>query len=180
MSLPPEIEAKLLKLRRDFDESFATVPASRVTAVEDLLGFRIGGDAYALRMKEITGFVAAGRIVPLPARVPQILGLAAVRGALVPAVSLAGLLGYARESDAVRWLALSDMADPVAFALGEFEGYLRVLPSEACTPDKLGERRGFIEAAVRSGDRVRSILSVPSMVNAIKNRAGDPDPGSER
>ena len=135
----PESPDRVAELRRAFDESFAVAPPERVTSWEDLLSVRIGGDPYALRVRDISGFMASGRIVPLPSRLPELLGMAGVKGALVPVFSLEALLGYVRPVEAPRWLALTGKVETVALAFGEFEGHLRILPEDVFTPEKAGE-----------------------------------------
>jgi purine-binding chemotaxis protein CheW len=172
MTQLPESIDKVAELRRAFDESFASMPPERVAVWEDLLDIRIGGDAYAIRVRDISGFVASGKIVPVPSRVPELLGMAGVKGSLVPVFSLAALLGYGRPDEAPRWLALAGKTETVAFGFGEFEEYLRVLASEVFLPEKSDPGRNFIESGIRAGGAARSIINIGSMTDAIKARAG--------
>ena len=172
MTDPADVQNNALALRRAFDSSFASAPLDRVTQLQDFLALRIGGDSYALRVREISGFAAAGKIVPLPSQVPGILGIAGAKGVLVPTFSLASLLGYARSSDTPRWLALIGTSETVALAFGEFEGYLRVPPSDVFTPEKTGVDRNFIDSAIRAGNVVRSIISVSSVIGTIMKSPG--------
>jgi purine-binding chemotaxis protein CheW len=174
------------ELRRAFDESFAAPPRAQAEELEDVLALRIRGDAYGLRVREIAGVARADRIQPLPSRVPELLGVAGLRGSLVPVYSLAGLLGYAdghdplavRRRENPRWLALVGGRDPLALALSEFEGYVRLGRDCFYAPDR--EPGKHVDRFARAGETVRAIIQVASIVAALTNQAGNRPPAADR
>src|SRR5258708_35401527 len=83
-------------LRDTFDRSYTLRPASAgIEQTENLLVIRMAGDPYALRVGEISGLTNTNQIVPLPGRIPELLGIAGIPGGLISVYSLPTLLGYA-------------------------------------------------------------------------------------
>src|ERR1039458_9829099 len=56
---------------------------------DDLLG-----NPYAIRLRDIAGIVAGPKVAPVPAVTLDLLGLAGIRGGVVPVFGLASILGY--------------------------------------------------------------------------------------
>ncbi len=121
------ITAKVAELRGVFDQARAAPFSSGAEEqTENLLAIRVSRDAYAIKVTEISGLATDRKIVAFPSSISELLGVAGIRGVLVPVYSLAALLGYDAEAGQVRWLALCGTEEPFALALGEFEGYMRV------------------------------------------------------
>jgi chemotaxis signal transduction protein len=118
-----------------FDAGFAA-PVHEPEPTVDVIAVRIGAHAFALRALELTALHLAGRIVPLPTRAPPLLGLAGIRGALVPVYDLAALVGGEPDPGA-RWLVL--VGRPiVGLAFAAFDRQLRVpVASVVPTEDRL-------------------------------------------
>ncbi len=68
--------------------SFAEAPRGDVETTCDLLTIRVGGDAYALRLAEVGGLFVDRVVTPLPTLVPELVGIAGFRAALVPVYDL--------------------------------------------------------------------------------------------
>ena len=115
MTTTPSLEETLRDLRESFDQSFAIAPVVEGDGLEDILAVRIAGDPYGLRMREIRGLVATRRVVPVPSRRPELLGVAGHRGAVVTVYSLAALLGYPVDVAPTPWLALVGESEPLGF-----------------------------------------------------------------
>ena len=79
--------------------------AARRGAAEVSRGPR-GGAPFAFRLAEIAGVAVDRKLTSLPSPVPELLGLAGLRGRLVPVYSLTALLGGTPEGTAGRWLVL--------------------------------------------------------------------------
>ncbi len=167
--LPVDASGPVAELRKAFDESFAAPPPAGREPDEDLLCFRVRGDAYAFRVREIAGVAAAGRVVPVPSRQSWLLGVAGHGGSVVPVVGLAGLLGYPAARETPRWLALAGGRDPLAFALGELEGFRRVPRGDLRMPGR--EPGRHVHRLVQIGSAVRAILEVESIVRFVKEGA---------
>jgi len=166
--------ARLAKLRQDFDQVFAEPIAPKSQEEENLIALRIGGDCYGLLVREIGAVAAAGKLVALPSRSPGFVGITGIRGSVVPVYSLAVLLGYPKQEEAFRWLALAGAKESLALGLGDYEGYLRVPKAALYAPDRAARRH--VESFAQTGGRVRAIVSVASIVSSIQGTSG---PGSQ-
>ncbi len=161
-------------LRRAFDETFASALPPRLADPEPFLLLRLGKDAHAVRIRDIRGFAAARRIVPLAGAGRDLLGIAGFRGSLVPVYDLAALLGYDDRSSAPRWFILCGDQESVAFAFEAFDGYVERL-------EEGGERAGTRDV-LRDGGLTRIVIDVPSLVETVKKNVGmgaRPDPLSQ-
>lgn len=166
-------------LRDAFDHAFAEPLAPDPPALTDLLAIRIGTEAYALRLSEIGGLFTDRRITPVASRVPALLGIAGFRGAIVPVYDLHILLGH-HAVEAARWLAMAADAS-VAFAFAAQEGQMRCGPDAIIPyqPDNgqpgngqsdAGPSRRHVREFVRSGDTVRPIIDLFTVVDAIRRQ----------
>lgn len=171
----------LARLRADFDGSFTLPPAIRSDDHEPLLGLRLDGDPWALRLGDISALVAGRKIVPLPSALPAVLGVASLRGEVVAVYSLAALLGYARPATPPRWLAVCRDAEPVGFAFSELDGYFEVPRHELLRP---AGARAHLHALVRDPARpdrpTISVLDAASLVETMKRRAAEAGAYQER
>jgi chemotaxis signal transduction protein len=136
---------------------------------------RIQGDAYALRVDELAGVYAQKRIVPFPSPVPELLGLAAVRTAIVPVYDVSALLGY-RGDEVPRWFALTRGARPVGLAFTEFDGSLRPRRDELVPVEGEDLKRRHLVASVRIDDELRFIVRIPSLLEQLQKHTAREDP----
>jgi len=169
---------RAVELRRQFDRSFAAAPSGEAVESEDLLAIRVGADSYAVRLAEVSGLFAGRRIVSLPTERPDFLGLTGLRGALLPVFDLGRLLGGS-QAGAPRWL-MTAAAAPVALGFDGFDGHLR-LPRGALVPQEIAApARRHVREVVRTGDRVRPVVHLASVLEAIYRRAPAGAPDEER
>jgi chemotaxis signal transduction protein len=168
------------ELRNAFDRARA-VPfsAEAVERIENVLAIRVWGDAYAIRLSEISGLVTDRKIVAFPSPVPELLGVAGIRGGLVPAYSLAALLGYSAGTEQGRWLALCGAEEPFGLAFNDFEGYLRVPLAQVYTTGQKDVARTCVRQVVRSADLVRNLVSIPLILEVIQRRCGNASESKE-
>lgn len=172
MSALSPVSEKVAELRRGFDEARA-IPFSEDAKeqAENLLAIRIsGGDAYAIKVSEIAGLATGRKIVPVPGPIPELLGLAGIRGALVPVYSLSALLGYGSDAEQARWLALCGIERCFALAFHEFEGYLRVAQRELYPVDQKDACRIHVKEVARGPGAVRAVVSVALLRESIQER----------
>lgn len=118
---------------------------------ERFLTFRVGGELYALPADQIAEVIR----LPAVARVPQapkgLLGLANLRGSVLPIASVRGLLGgEAEEEPAARAIVLEGAA-PVALAVDAVDALVAV---EA---DHIERRQ--TELAARPGERLKGAFA---------------------
>jgi len=175
------ITAKAAELRSVFDQARAAPLSSGAQEkTEDLLAIRISRDAYAIRVSEISGLATGRKIVAFPSPIPELLGVAGIRGALVPVYSLAMLLGYKAETERIRWLALCGTEDPIALVFSDFEGYVRVSLTQLYAAEQKDVARTHVQHVVRATDMVRAVVSIPLIRKTIQRRCGNDGVSKER
>jgi chemotaxis signal transduction protein len=171
VSAPTALDARALELRRAFDRSFAEAAVSIQSESEDLLAIRVAGEPYALRMRELSGLSLCRKLVPLPSRMPHLLGLVAVRGALIPVHELGTALGHVKGGKPARWLAVCGGLEPIALAFEELEAFMRVRRSDVVAAH--GQRVGPHAAGlVRREGVTRVLVDVASVCAATRGSAG--------
>jgi purine-binding chemotaxis protein CheW len=131
-------------------------------------------------VSEISGLATDRKIVAFPSLIPELLGVAGIRGALVPVYSLAMLLGYSAETERTRWLALYGTEDPIALAFGEFEGYVRVSRAQLYLAEQKNVARTHVQQVVRATDLIRAVVSIPLIRKTIQRRCGNVGVSKER
>jgi purine-binding chemotaxis protein CheW len=153
-------------MRAAFDRSFAEPPLTEHVSLQDFLAIRIGTDSYAIRLADITGLFADRPITRLPSADPAFLGIAGLRGAVVPVYDLGAFLGYP-PGEARRWLLLVGGA-ALALAFEAFEGHLR-LPQAALAAE-VGQARSreFTQEVLHAVGSVRPIVQVAAIFQAIE------------
>ena len=163
---------RLAELRRTFDGAFAEPPRAIAIEQEDLLRIGVGGDAYAVRLREVAGLFVDRAIVPLPSRSPELFGLAGLKGGIVPVYDLGALLGYPASPEPPRWLLMARHEMDVGFGIEEFRSYLRVPLSSFSQVSEGTARTAHVLELVRAGDSLVPVLSLRSLAESIAERAG--------
>lgn len=175
------IAATALEFRKAFDKGYALPPPALASEqMESLLAIRLAGDPYAIRVSQITGLVADKKVIVVPSPIPWLLGMAGIRGTLVPVYSLASVVCNDRDMGHARWLAVYEREEPVGLAFSDFEGYLKVLSTQICPAGQNHAIREHVQDAVRTGEVVRAIVNIPSVVETIKRRCGQGRVSQER
>ncbi|MQA29588.1 MAG: chemotaxis protein CheW [Luteitalea sp.] len=168
------------ELRQAFDHSFALAPASQTDTaiVQTLLTVRVGSQPYAVRLAELSGLYVDKPVTWLPGPVPELLGVAGLRGTILPVYDLGMLLGRPRAATP-RWLLMT-AGTPVGLAVEDFDGYLSVR-LEAIVPEVRAEaRQRHVREVVRTADLVLPLVSLASVLESITNRAAADDPDREQ
>lgn len=173
----PRRSVTAVELRRAFDAAFAEPPPAASVTGEDLLGLGLAGDAYAVRLSEMAGLFKDRHVTMLPSSQPDLLGVAGVRGCMVPVYDLRSLLGYPPAANP-RWLLLILTPDPLGLAFELFDGQFRV-PRERIVSSVAGNVP-HVSQAVRTADLLRRVIDVASIVETIKSRARRDGPAKER
>lgn len=171
---------KLDDLRRAFDQTFAVPPPPPLAELESVLVIWVDGASFALRVGELVGLEARRKIVALPLDTLAFLGLAGMKGQLVPVYSLASLLGYACErADEARWLAVCGAGDPVGLAFTGLQGYVQVTRAALSALGEAERERGHVQGVLRLASETCYVLSIPSILAEINRRASRPGAAQE-
>jgi chemotaxis signal transduction protein len=149
------------ELRFDFDRSFAAPPRSETVETADFLAIRVGNEAAALRLSEITGLYVDKEITRVPGTGVALIGIAGFRGTILPVYSLEGLLGLTM-NETPRWLVVAAGAS-VALAFQGFEGHLRI-DRVSILPQQAVEGHFHAHEYVRAHTLVRPIIDLPSVL----------------
>ena len=162
-------------LREAFDRTFATPAVMVDDTRESVLLIQAGNDPYALRLSQVTALVADKRVTWLPGSVPELLGVAAIRGAILPVYDLGALLGYPPTA-APRWFvtaaafapdgATARQAIPVALAFDRFDGHRPVMREEI-SGARAESHTQYVREVVRVDGIVRPLVDLSSVVDAI-------------
>ncbi len=179
MNRVADVKGKADGLRQAFDLSFAS-PPSALEEVEDILTIRVAGDPYAIRLSEIAGLIVGRRVVPVPSVTPGLLGLAGIRGGLVPVFGLASILGCGQAPGSPRWMILCGAEEPVALAFADFENYLRMPKSSFHEDGNPSATSRYVKQAVSIRGVVRAVIGIPAIMAAIRSRIGHNRPSREQ
>ena len=110
------------ELREAFDRGFAEPPAVVAGAGYELLRIELAGEPYVVPLADVTSLHVDLRIVPVPATVPTLVGVIALRGEILAVYDLRALLGLATARSA-RWVVV---VKAIGYAFDGFAGHLRV------------------------------------------------------
>lgn len=163
----PEV---LNQLRRAFDEAFAAPVVDQPEDSATLIAIRVAGQPFALRATEIAALAKRGRIVPAPSRVAELLGLAGIRGELVPVYDLAALLGLSRNGEP-QWLALTHQEAQLALAFDTIESLVEIRETDLFTDDTCPSGSHVLQL-VRIGAETRAVVDIAAVVETIRQHAG--------
>jgi purine-binding chemotaxis protein CheW len=89
----------------------------------------------------------------------------------VPVYSVRRLLGYSLANESARWLLLAAPGHSAAFAFEQFEGYSCVSRSEIL-PTSGGATRAHLSEVARVKDEPRPVVSLRSVLEALRDRSG--------
>lgn len=162
-----DLDERAASLKAAFDETFARSAHAPETATEDLLAIRAGGDPYALRVGELTALLVNRKVVPVPSPRLELLGVAGVRGALVPVYCMSSLLGYGANGAAMRWLAVCGQSEPVGLAFDELESFLRLPRPSLHAVDRGDATRPHLAEAFRVGPTTRRLIDTRSILKLL-------------
>jgi chemotaxis signal transduction protein len=176
----PKPDGKVAEMRRLFDGSFAAAPPARPAEPQAMLAIRVEGEYFALRVQEISGLaVSSEKLVSVPSRVPELMGLTGIRGVVVPVFSLARLIGFHSEHASTRWLVFcGDSQAPIALAFERMERLFEVSTSEIFAREQ-HPGRGYVNETVSEGATLRGVIDILALVENIKSRT-PANAGTER
>jgi chemotaxis signal transduction protein len=164
-------DERLAELRQAFDASFALPPVPRDDDVVDLLAVTADTSALAVPMAAMSGLAADRSVTPLPGSPPDLLGVAGLRGHLVPVYDLARVLdnGQARSATTVRWMVLAAGTPSFAVAVDRVDGHLRV-PRDAIAEPVAGAHAAT-GPVVHTIDGPRPVVDLAAVRRRVTARA---------
>lgn len=152
------------ELHDAFDRGFATAALPADAARTDFLCIQVGGQRAALPLRDIASLHADLRIVALPTRTPALLGVAAIRAAVVPIYDLSAAFGSAG-TGGTRWIALL-RGGLAGFAFASFDGHARIADASIAATTQ----RGHISGQFVLDGQPHPILDIGFVLTAIGRR----------
>ncbi|MBR1150461.1 chemotaxis protein CheW [Bradyrhizobium sp. JYMT SZCCT0428] len=134
---------------------------------ERFLTFRSEGHFYALPAETVSEVARLPPIARVPQAPPSLMGLANLRGAVLPVASVRALLGRAdvAATHASRLIVLEG-ASPVALVVDEVSSLVRIAPEKVKTAeaDIASEGGEHLRGVFDSGSHVTKILDIPELL----------------
>lgn len=168
-----DIRDAIEETRRRFDHSFSLPHPPLDNDVEDFLAIRVGGHPYALRATELVRVEPIGRTSVLPGSNSWLVGLAAVRGKLIPVYSLDLILSYQRPAADYKWIAIG-REELLGFAFDSVDGYLRTQRVRIVNASTANQDRAHCRQAFDHDGKLRLIANLPSILTAIREKTSAP------
>jgi chemotaxis signal transduction protein len=180
---------RLAELRHSFDISFTRPTAQARTDTVDLLAVTVGADSMAVPLTAMSGLIADRAVTRLPGSPPDLLGVVGLRGHLIPAYDLVLVLGRSRPATsaqasaaqapaAPRWLLLAAGSPPMALAVDDVDGHLRV-PLDAIAEPEAGRASAVTPAVASTPRGPLPVIDIPAVRTGITARAQRARAGQE-
>lgn len=159
----------LRDIQADAFRNAAPLPAKRATRPEwQGLAFQIGGTRVVSPLGEVDEILTLPRVTPLPRVKDWILGVANVRGRLVPIIDLHRYLGVSSTTARIQWRVLVVQCNDhqVGLVVEQSLGmqYFHADAFEEGKPDGLDAMHPFVDGAYRHGGRVFYVVSLSALV----------------
>lgn len=161
---------RLAELRGAFDAAFSRQATVHVRKTISVLAVRAAGTSFAVRVGDLAGVQPTPRIVGAVVWPDEMLGIAGVRGRVVPVYSLGRMLGRAERDDA-RWLLVVGREEPIALAISDVEG-LREAPADAFVP--LADATEHVREIVTVRELSLPVVDAASIAQRVLRRALNP------
>jgi purine-binding chemotaxis protein CheW len=163
------LSQRVVALRRAFDEVFSQPPSLEPEDRSPFLAIQIAGRPYCLGLADLVGLEKGRRLLALPSAAPSLLGLAGVRGILVPVFDLSALLGLEDAAGETSWFALAGGNQPVGFAFSALDGYLEARAQDLL-PMEGTEESPFVRFCLHIEGRGRPVVDVRRLVEDLTSQ----------
>ncbi|MGB9429627.1 MAG: chemotaxis protein CheW [Gammaproteobacteria bacterium] len=134
------------------------------------VGFRVGRIYLVASREEIREVLPFPGVTKLPGAKPWLMGLANVRGQLLPVTDLNAFFGGAPTDigRSTRVLMVNHADVPAGLLVDEVRGFRRFVPSEQieALPDISPSMTPFITGAYNTGDELWGVLGVHGLVES--------------
>jgi purine-binding chemotaxis protein CheW len=125
------------------------------TAVGQMVTFTVGREAYAVDVAQVQEIIRVPRLIEVPLAPPSLLGLANLRGQVLPLVSLRHLLGLdAREVDDTTRALVLNVGQLMGFIVDHVLSVIEVRPEDITSVDHMRTeiRRDWIPGVIQRPD----------------------------
>jgi twitching motility protein PilI len=159
----------LREIEADTFRNATPLPAKRDARPEwQGLGFQVGGVRLVSHLGEVSEILTLPRVTALPRVKDWILGIANVRGRLIPIVDLHRYLGVTATTPRLQWrvFVVESPEFKVGLVVEQSLGMQHFLLDsfEEGRPDGLAALTPFVEGAYRHAGRIFYVVSLASLV----------------
>ena len=151
------------ELRTAFDRAFAEAPRGPRMETLDLLRIQLGGESHVVALSEVAALHVDQHVCPVPTPATELLGVMAVRAAIIPVFDLRAILGI-RSDAPPRWCILAREIGS-AFAFDGFAGMLRVSSGPVASAEP-----GFVRGVVLHEGRSYPLISLTAVASFLDER----------
>ena len=138
------------------------------------VAFRLGGHRYAAGFDEIVEILTLPEVTPVPGSQPWLLGLANVRGNLLPVVDLKQFLEGERTvlHETMRMLVVKQAGGNVAVLIDELYGQRNFTDANRASPEALaaGRYAQFVKQAYELGGSLWGVFSMSTLTRSPEFR----------
>ncbi len=117
---------RAIALRLAFDATFAEPPAELLAPPAAVVRVGLGELEIGVRLADMASIVRVDKLLPVPSRRNDLLGVTPLRGAMVPVFSLEAFLDLPRHDGATAFLLVARSTPAVAFGCTNVVGILDV------------------------------------------------------
>jgi len=159
----------LREIEADTFRNAAPLPLQRDTRPEwQGIGFQLGGVRLVAPLGEVSEILKLPRVTALPRVRDWVMGVANVRGRLVPVIDLHRYLGTTATVQRLQWRMLIVEADEVRVGLVVEQSlgmqHFQEDSFEAGQPEGLEAIHHFVKGAYRHGGRVFYVVTLTALV----------------
>lgn len=138
------------------------------------VGFRIGPHRFASGFDEIVEIITLPEVTPVPGTQPWLLGIANVRGTLLPVVDLKQFLEGERTvlHETMRMLVIRQSGGNVAVLIDELYGQRNFTDANRAEPESLSDGRyaAFVKQAYQLGGYLWGVFSMSTLARSPEFR----------
>jgi purine-binding chemotaxis protein CheW len=136
------------------------------------LTFSTGGTLFGLRIARVAEIVALPQCTPLPESPPWLLGMATLRGRMVPLIDLRRRLGLGASGGAARpCVVVTEGGEfPIGLIMDRVCDVVSI-PPECLAPPPVRGGSGFVSAIGRVGEQVAILLDPERLLDPAEQRA---------
>jgi purine-binding chemotaxis protein CheW len=142
-------------------------PSETQTPEVELLSFRLGGEAYAVWVKDVREVLTMRDLTLVPNAPSYMLGVTSLRGAMLPVIDLCKRLGLAPglRDEKSRIIVVSPDEEDVGLIVDRVTGVVRTMPDTIKpTPENIEQGGEFLRGIVRKDDTLYILLDLDKAV----------------
>jgi purine-binding chemotaxis protein CheW len=160
------VEAPALE-EPEAETSAGEEPPETQTPEVELLSFRLGGEAYAVWVKDVREVLTIRELTLVPNAPSYMLGVTSLRGAMLPVIDLCKRLGLAPglRDEKSRIIVVSPDEEDVGLIVDRVTGVVRTMPDTIKpTPENIEQGGEFLRGIVRKDDTLYILLDLDKAV----------------